>query len=41
MPEVPVWSASAYIQNDVSEVMPYLNAVIDRALYDSDNRYVI
>lgn len=41
MPEVPVWSASAHIQNDVSEVMPYLNAVLDRALYDSDNQYII
>ena len=41
MPEVPVWSAHARIQNDVSEVMPFLNAVLDRALYDVDNHYII
>ena len=41
MPEVPVWSAHAHIQNDVSEVMPYLNAALDRVLYDIDNQYII
>jgi ArsR family metal-binding transcriptional regulator len=41
MPDVAVWSANAHIQNDVSEVMPYLNAVLDRALYDSENRNII
>ena len=37
MPGVPVWSAKVHISNDVSGVMPYLNAVLDRALFDIDN----
>lgn len=41
MPEIAVWSASTHIKNDVSEVMPYLNAVLDRAFYDSDNQYIV
>ena len=41
LPGVSVWSAKAHIANDLSEVMPYLNAVLNRPLYDCDNRYII
>jgi ArsR family metal-binding transcriptional regulator len=41
LPGAPVWAAKAQVPNDVSEVMPYLNAVLDRAFYDGDNNYII
>lgn len=41
IPDIAVWSATAHIQKDVSEVMPYLNAVKEHAFYDSDNHYII
>ncbi len=36
-----VWSAKARLFRDTSEVMPYLNASLDRPMYDKDNRYII
>lgn len=41
LPGAPVYAAKAHIHNDVSEVMPYLNAVFERARYGTDNRYII
>jgi ArsR family metal-binding transcriptional regulator len=36
-----VWSAIARLSRDVSEVMPYLNAVLEKAVYDQENDYLI
>jgi ArsR family metal-binding transcriptional regulator len=36
-----VWSAKACLSQDASAVMPYLNAVLERAVYDQDNHYLI
>jgi ArsR family metal-binding transcriptional regulator len=36
-----VWSAKVSLSKDVSEVMPYLNAVFERPVYDGDNHYII
>jgi ArsR family metal-binding transcriptional regulator len=41
LPGAPIYAAKAHIHNDVSEVMPYLNAVLERAQYGADNRYII
>lgn len=41
VPGAPVYAAKVHIHNDVSEVMPYLNAVLERARYGADNRYII
>ncbi len=36
-----VWAAKVCLSEDTSEVMPYLNAVLERAVYDGDNHYII
>ena len=41
LPGAPVYAAKAHIPNDVSEVMPYLNAVLDRPFYGGDNQFII
>ena len=40
-PGTSVYSAKARIENDVSEVMPYLNAVLDRPLYGENNQFIV
>ena len=40
-PGASVYSARAHIDNDVSEVMPYLNAVLDRPLYGENNQFIV
>jgi len=41
IPGAPFYSAKAHIPGDVSQVMPYLNGVLDRAFYSGDNEYII
>jgi len=41
VPGAPVYAAKVHIHNDVSEVMPYLNAVFERARYGANNQYII
>jgi ArsR family metal-binding transcriptional regulator len=41
VPGAPFYAARAQFHNDVSEVMPYLNAVLERAQYGAGNRYII
>lgn len=41
LPGAPVWAAKARLPRDVSEVMPYLNAVMDRPLYGGEGKFTI
>ena len=41
VPGAAVYSAKAHITDDVSEVMPYLNAVLDRPLYGENNQFIV
>lgn len=41
VPGAPVYSAKVNIPNDVCEVMPYLNAILDRAFYSGDNQFIV
>jgi len=40
-PGASIYSAKAHIADDVSEVMPYLNAVLDRPLYGENNQFIV
>ena len=41
VPGAPLYSAKAHVPGDVSEVMPYLNSVLDRAFYSGDNEFIV
>ena len=41
VPGAPLYSAKAHIPGDVSEVMPYLNSVLNRAFYGGDNDFIV
>ena len=41
VPGAAVYSAKAHIDNDVSEVMPYLNAVLNRPFYGENNEFLV
>lgn len=41
LPGSSFWAAKAHFPDDVSEVMPYLNAVLDRPLYSGDKKFII
>lgn len=41
LPGAPVYAAKARIPDDVSEVMPYLNAVLDHTLYGGDKQFLV
>lgn len=41
VPGVAIYSARVRIENDVSTVMPYLNATLPRAQYGGDNTYIL
>lgn len=41
VPGAPFYSAKAHIPGDVSEVMPYLNSVLNHAFYSGDNEFIV
>ncbi|MDY6795476.1 MAG: (Fe-S)-binding protein [Actinomycetota bacterium] len=41
LPGAPVWAVKAKLSRDVSEVMPYLNAVKDRPFYGGEGKFII
>jgi len=41
VPGASLYSAKAHIPGDVSEVMPYLNSVLNRAFYSGDNEFIV
>lgn len=41
VPGVAIYSARVRIEDDVSAVMPYLNATLPRAQYGGDNTYIM
>lgn len=40
-PGAPTWSAKAFLQDDIIEVLPYLNAELQGADYDHDSKVLI
>lgn len=36
-----IYSAKAHLKEDISQVMPYLNAVLDRPEYSGDYQYIL
>jgi ArsR family metal-binding transcriptional regulator len=40
-PGASFWAAKAHIPNDISEVMPYLNAVLDKPFYSGDKQFIV
>ncbi len=41
LPGASMWAVKANLSGDVSEVMPYLNAVLDRPLYSGDKQWIV
>ncbi len=41
VPGAPVWSVKASLQDDITEVLPYLNAELKGAAYDHNSRVLI
>lgn len=41
LPGASMWAAKAHLHADVSEVMPYLNAVLDRPFYSGDKQWIV
>jgi ArsR family metal-binding transcriptional regulator len=41
VPGAPTWSAKAHLQDDITEVLPYLNAELEDADYDHDSKVLI
>ncbi len=41
IPGSPTWSAKAFLAKDISEVIPYLNAVVKKGFYDPATRTLI
>jgi ArsR family metal-binding transcriptional regulator len=41
LPGAAEWSARACVKTDISEVLPYLNAVLERADYDHETKVLI
>jgi ArsR family metal-binding transcriptional regulator len=41
LPGAPIWAAKAHLTDDVSEVMPYLNAVLERTFYSGNKQWII
>jgi len=41
LPGASMWAAKAHLPGDTSEVMPYLNAVLDRPLYSGNKQWIV
>ena len=41
LPGASMWAAKAHLHDDISEVMPYLNAVLDRPFYSGDKQWIV